>query len=185
MVVVGLVGFVGWYVFNAQTKTNEALSNTEQTNQSNTVIPQKEVVDSEGYLFVKEWDVSIKLPEKVEGIRYYPINLEAEVKKQYPTDYQSIGLTAKAVEDLGGSCDFDPAAGNSSASLVVLARTKTKLENLMSTAELGKKGDYYYYGSASQAACMSADGKLSENGGVEQTVRAKLTKILDAFELKN
>ncbi|MBX4190735.1 hypothetical protein KW794_01470 [Candidatus Saccharibacteria bacterium] len=35
LVIVGLLGFVGWFVYNSNTKTNQSLSNAEKTSASN------------------------------------------------------------------------------------------------------------------------------------------------------
>ncbi len=70
LIIVGLIGCVGWYVWHAK---NNADANLNSAASSNTVIPptqQTKPKDTAQYLEIKEWGVKFKIPSNLTSIEY-------------------------------------------------------------------------------------------------------------------
>lgn len=75
-VIIGLLGFTGYFVWNSQKTTDEVNSDATKvqaaTPRKNTVSASKATAsdNTQNYLVIKEWGVRFKLPDAVRGTSY-------------------------------------------------------------------------------------------------------------------
>jgi type II secretory pathway pseudopilin PulG len=188
IVVIGLLGTVGWLVYNRQkTKTTEyptSQTNTIEQKEEATAEPTNKTDPNGGYFVVKEWGLRFKAPSGLTDIRYtiHGDTLAFFAKPtgtdvQYRTDYDKYadGLSEYAIGNLYRSTNSTkPFAGD--------------------MIKEGKKvGPYYYYTGwafsslATGAACVGTYGDAESNcqpeGTAFQLVNQGDTALLNTIEL--
>jgi prepilin-type N-terminal cleavage/methylation domain-containing protein len=151
VVVVGLIGVVGWLVYDHQ--------NSKAAQTANTQVGTTQKAPNEGYVVVKEWGLRFKAPSGLADIKYaiHGDTLAFFAKPsgssvQYRSDYDKFAN--------GG---FQYATG-------VAYRSSSATNNDRGFTIDGKKvGNYYYYtawsfsGLASGAACVEIYGDSSDS----------------------
>jgi prepilin-type N-terminal cleavage/methylation domain-containing protein len=169
IVIVGLLGAVGWLVYDRQSSNNVQPANSQVTTSQGEVTPTKAVSDTleaekvdpnEGYLVVKEWGLRFKVPAGLTDVRYaVQGDTVAFFAKPSDSSYEYIS-------------DFDMFEdGRFRYGRGILYRSKEAVNYERGYATEGKKvGDYYYYtawsfsGLASGSACVGIYGDDSAAG---------------------
>jgi prepilin-type N-terminal cleavage/methylation domain-containing protein len=182
IVVVGLLGAVGWLVYDRQKNKTSHTSNTQvSTSQKEET---KKVDPNEGYLVVKEWGLRFKTPSGLTDVRY-AIHGDAVAffakptgsNVQYVTDYQKYA-----------DSNFRYAIG-------VLYKSTSSIKPFAGdmTREGKKVGDYYYYTNwafsslATGASCKGlygdSDSACQTEATAFQLVNQGDTALLNTIEL--
>jgi len=114
LVLVGILGFVGWSVYNNLQQTN--VTNKATIDASNQTVNQKETtIDADGYFVIKEW-----------GVRFKPVDNSLTIMAQKRANTSAnpgveiYNLTAKEIDEHGGHCTQE-----SGFLLAALSRSKT------------------------------------------------------------
>lgn len=187
IVVVGLIGTVGWLVYDRQkTKTPDSQPDTqtsiEQKGTADTQ-PTQKADPNEGYLVVKEWGLRFKTPTGLTDVRY-TIHDDTVAFFAKPTG-SSVQYRADYDKYEEGRSQY--ATGN-------LYRSRESTKDKLGLVVEGKKiGDYYYYTSwafsslATGAACVGtygdADSNCQPEGTAFQLVNQGDTALLNTIEL--
>ena len=130
VIILGIVGFTGWFVLHSQKATDKTLANTgnssapSQKNSTPTTASKQD--SNKGYRVVKEWGLRFKIPSGLTDVGYIVAGDTASFYgKPIGSDVQ-YSTPQRTVADLFRSTDS----------------TKDKLD----TTVQGKKvGSYYYY----------------------------------------
>jgi prepilin-type N-terminal cleavage/methylation domain-containing protein len=184
LVVIGLLGTVGWLVYdrqnNKKTENPATESSTQQNNETSkqeSSTQQVEKTDpNEGYLVLKEWGLRFKIPSGLADVKYTihddTVSFFAKPtgsSVQYRTDYDKF---------VDGHSQY--AIGN-----LFRSTSSTKPYPGEDSGRQGKKvGDYYYYTSwafsslASGAGCVGLYGEGESNCNVE-------IKVFDLMNVGN
>src|SRR3989344_1891275 len=67
LVIIGLLGGVGWYVWDSNKKTKQVLDNTDKGSSVSNKIPNE---TNANYLVIKEWSVKVPLDSDTTGLEY-------------------------------------------------------------------------------------------------------------------
>ena len=129
LILVAIVGFTGYYVYNNNKKTDKNTTNQET---SKTTTEDKNA----GYLVINEWNVRVKLGSAD------PTFVTYKITKEPSTGYESVNLYLKEIVTSNTNCQ---SLG------IVITRTK---ENLPPASV--KIDDYYYGVGGSPASCNDA-----------------------------
>lgn len=187
IVVVGLLGTVGWLVYDRQkTKTPDskpAAQSSTQQKETAVTQPTQKTDPNEGYFVVKEWGLRFKIPSGLTDVKY-TIHGDTVAFFAKPTG-SSVQYRA----------DYDKyAEGRSQYATGNLYRSKESTNNERGFATEGKKvGDYYYYTSwafsslATGAACVGTYGDAESNckpeGTAFQLVNQGDTALINTIEI--
>jgi len=169
VVVVLIVGFIGWRLFDASKAKQPASTQQTNGNQSdNTSNPQ---ADATKYLDIKELGVKIKLDDKTEGATY--------VNAQTTNDegVYIIDPTMKALDQNNQYC-----SGTTAGMIGLLDRSKDathwgetpiQVDNVKSF----KMGDYYYVFRGPQSECSQDSNVSAQRASHEQDFLGVLKTI--------
>jgi hypothetical protein len=165
VVIAGMLGGVGWYVWHSQKQVDKTYSQTA----NGSAVPSKKIAEtttapassSVGYFVIKEWDVRAK----------YSGNLSLEYA-QYKTDANEISLSSSQLDSAGGLCKVnlstDPGFGGiidrykSTDKYIIKelaqdsGKTAAQYAATLKQGDYGHVGDYYYFYIAPQAACSES-----------------------------
>ncbi len=101
LVIVGIIGGAGWYVFQSQKKTNQSLDNA---NKSLTELSQQKNVeqskDETEYIEIKEWGVRFALNDDYSDMYYL-------VKPSQDSGYQFAYFSTKSIDIVAPECAVD------------------------------------------------------------------------------
>lgn len=167
LLIVGLIGFTGWYVYSSQQEASKNLT-TASTNGTSfkkitktSSTTQKSTATTQIYqdkLLVKEWGLQFTIPSGLADVKYV---VNGDVAAIYAKP------TGSSVEYRSDYEKFD--GKYPQYAVGVLVRSKDATNNDRGFAVDGKKvGDYYYYtswsfsGLASGAACVELYGSSSD-----------------------
>lgn len=160
IVAVGLLGAVGWLVYDRQkskSDTNDITTQTtEQTNEQTKPVVKEEIKQL-NYFEIKELGVKFVLSDKLSGL-YYSMGNNNKTAYFSLNEFKSTDCAADKTAQVAltryADADFknDPAASK---------------ENAM------KIGNYYYYSAGGQAAC-SEDAMIQEKASQLRTDIVKL-----------
>lgn len=157
IVIVGMIGFTGWFMWNAQKKTNTALDNSTKSqsepqktnvNKSPTIV--KKNIATTKYLTINEWGIKFALSENIKDAYYDAI-------KSTPMDAFSLRVH---------SLDTESECKNGSQSIVTIFRVnKDEPDDMQSDkkytetmAAQGKLiGNYFYFMGGAQYSCVQKD----------------------------
>lgn len=143
VVIVGLIGTVGWFVYDRQKSKNNEQPVTQNSQQNQETIKQETKADAnEGYLVVKEWGLRFKMPSNITDVQYrvYGDTVAFYAKPTgsavaYRSDYEAI----YSDEATYGKNNPKYAKGT-------LYRSAESSKDKVGTKIEGKKiGNYYYY----------------------------------------
>lgn len=197
-VIVGIIGFTGWFVYHSQKVVNKSYSSQSsapQTTISKSSRTPSTETQNAGYLVVKEWDLTFKIPSGLSDVQYQVTKNPAPngdgrlaiyakptgSTMQYRSDYMALNPNGYPLYPIG-----------------VLYRSQHPTQYKMSVAIDGKKlGNYYYYtewafsGLATGASCTNlygAGNDASESEcAAEQTVFALVnqgdTALLNTIQI--
>ena len=151
---IGTLGFIFWQNFTKASEQAAQDADAKQTENKKTETDESRLADTdnsekktkvadEGYFAVPDWGVQFK-------------KLENDEVQWRLRDSTSLGLTTKAIFDLGHAC-----AGEMQYQVVVIRSTedlKQEIESfsLNTYAYVGKVGDFHYAYAGSHAACVDA-----------------------------
>jgi hypothetical protein len=151
-VIIGIVGFAGWFVYNSQKKTNQSLDNTNRTQANINKQAQAETKPPEQakYLEVKEWGIKIPVKEvPTLELREIVHGSYAAFSTPQLNGFKKdcSGKNAVAVYRGKASENVPTETGSNGSTYEEVSRDSTKL--------FSRVGDYYYvklnYGHASCA----------------------------------
>ncbi len=176
VVLVLAVGGIGWYVYNAQKKTNSTLDNTtksqsepQKSTKPTTPTTTKPVADpNTGYLVVKEWGVKFKEGALTQDPEY-------AIK-----DDHTLYLSTKTYSSkVGGSaCGANGSTGQ-------LIRGKAGYDTngmglaIEKVSSAVKVGDYYYFWQGPQAGCTTP---TDTNTAIMNTYQAALSDLVKTVQ---
>ncbi len=145
VVVVGLLGAVGWLVYDRQSNKNKETTSTAQFEQSSATNQANKEASNSKYLDIKEWGVQISVPNEIQDLTY-------ENYQNY-RGIESVRLTSPSLEaegKLSGGPETQEKMG-----LLYRAKTGTKSglarcdtnEDCATQNNWSHKtvGDYFYY----------------------------------------
>lgn len=155
IVVVGLIGVVGWRIYDMQNNTTPQPTTTQPITQQEVKKPSL----NEEYLIVKEWGLQFRIPDDLTDVRYV-INDDtaaffakpADSAVKYRTDYE-LFENDRAVYATG-----------------ILYRSTDRTKQFTDEVREGKKlGEYFYYTDwafsnlSTGAACLGLYGDGTPN----------------------
>lgn len=153
LIIVGLIGFVGWYVYQSKNAADKSYSNAATASSAKVATTSKST-----YLEIKEWGVRIKLNKNTESLYYY-------IDPQKP-DFAYLSL--KIISNIAPNCAADKfslaAIGRLSQ-----AQQDDATKNPSDTNQAGtiKIGSFYYSYGHSQADCT--DGTASMQARIDKS----------------
>lgn len=161
VVVLAVVVFVGWRIYDASQPADTNNQPTNSNNQpGNTNQPSQTQTDpNEGYVVIKEWGVRFKPVDGLTGVQYYKVGTNSEF----------FAFTTEALAQADPNC----AAASGNIALAGITRSK---DAAGTGKQHGPINDYYYYTRASGAACSTNPNDL------EGPVVSKLLQSLDTLE---
>ncbi len=170
LVIVGIVGFVAWYVFNTKSDTQSNLDNANVVSQQVTPAPT--------FTF-KEFGVQIPLPSTLNGLNY-----EAkEVTGSNDQKYTALYLTTDALHKSINACNGNFATATSNASFGALNKTDGKYpaSPTMDDGTLLKQFDKFFVGVSypNGLPCVTDE---SQNDSIMKTMKSLQTALMDAFK---
>lgn len=163
IVVVGLVGAVGWLVYDRQKSKTEhkdaAVQTSEQTNEQ-AKQETKDEVKQTNYFEIKELGVKFELSDNLSGL------------------YYSIGNNNKTVYFSLNELKGTDCAADKTAQVALTRYTDEDFANdpTVSKEQARKIGNYYYMSIGGQAAC-SEDDKVQQKAS---QLRADIVKLLSS-----
>ena len=184
IVIVGLLGAVGWLVYDRQKSKISEQPATLSSDQQKEETPKQETKadPNEGYLVVKEWGLRFKAPTNLTDVKYHIFGdtvafyaKPAGSSVEYRSDY----------EKLGNNNNPQYAVGQ-------LYRSSESTKEVIGTPREGKKiGNYYYYTAhafsslATGAGCVElyGDNNCEAEAKVFQSVNQGDTALLNTIEL--
>src|SRR3972149_11978337 len=95
VIILGLIGFVGWYVMDSKKETNERLDNLSKSTDNTGASSQPTSKASEKFVF-KELNMQITLSDSLEGLSY-------EVDKEFGYNYLTTEKFKTALKPCGYS----------------------------------------------------------------------------------
>lgn len=98
LIIVAIVGGTGYFVVNAQKKTNTNLDNAAQSSQSVAKRSKSSPTASQKYLEIKEWGVKIPLSSADSGV-YYKLDPSFQ---QSPSDPTNLTAYATQIDEITG-----------------------------------------------------------------------------------
>lgn len=158
LILVAIVGFTGYYVWNTQQDKNDqnkqaAVANTAKQNTANT--NQTEKPDTQKYLIIKEWNVKVPLTDKIADATYVVTNGTVYLSTQSLTKkYPECAADKTTVFAYGRYDNPNTPNPNDPSGETTYGQT---LPNAP------KVGTYYYYGVPPQAGC-TMDTSTQDNG---------------------
>lgn len=177
LVVILLVGFVGYYVATAKQKTNQTLNNANSANQSTASVNNGKASLQNGYFTIKEWGVRAKYSSKIE--------LQYKVKNTGSLNYAEFS-SAQLASAKPTVCDISTAGG-------IIDRFKpndhwynedgtdsgktVQQEVVASSLTYKKVGQYYYVYKNPQVVCGSEQALQKQT---TDSVKSVLSKLEDA-----
>lgn len=175
VVVVGLLGAVGWLVYDRQKSNTSETSNTLASTQKKEEVPKqntKKTDFNEGYVVVKEWGLRFKTPSGLTNVRY-TIHDDTAAFYAKPT-----GSNVQYISDYDKYED-----GNFSYATGVLYRStsSTKPFDGDETREGKKVGNYYYYTNWAFSSLATGAGCVGLYGDSDSACQTEST----AFRLVN
>lgn len=168
VVILAILGGTGYYVYNANKKTNDTLDSASNTSQSSASKATNRAA-AQKYLTVKEWDVKFKLNAQNSDAYYSPV--EGNDKSMY--------LRSKAIDDFAAQhseCNtkintvsrLQPGDNN--------AGSPWTIEELQSFTKIGN----YYFQDGGGQPCFGNDvDKLNDSNSQLSKLRLLLPKAED------
>lgn len=167
LIIVGIIGGTGFYVYNANKSTSNGNENTIVKQDSKPEEPKTTKDPNEDYLVIKEWGVKIPLTNLLKSARYEMHNKDGYAQLLVDID----GDSAK-------NCSNE-------ASIVRIDKYSPNAENFRErTSDLdenaSKIGNVYYRIEPSQAACSDNEAIQDQATKIRSdwTDQAKLIKSL-------
>ena len=187
IVVVGLLGTVGWLVYDRQKSKTSETSNTQASAPQKEKTPKQETKKAdpnEGYLVMSEWGLRFKVPSGLTDVKYTIHGDTASFfakptgsSVQYRTDYDK----------------FDDDHSRYATGVLYRSTSSTKPFMGDDTRQGKKIGDYYYYtawafsSTSTGAACVGlygdGDSNCQPEGTAFQLVNQGDTALLNTIEL--
>lgn len=154
LVVVGIVGFTGWFVYHSKQVADKTLA---QTGNSSTVqLPKKPATKTPApvtaaptkYLVIKEWGVKIPLTKGI---------ADAVYAIRVFNGGQSADLSTSSLTALDRACGVGgtPPGGIARQTAAAHAANQTKNDLVFYPVYSNKLGNYYYQYSHAQSACSN------------------------------
>lgn len=175
LVIVGLIGTVGWLVYNRQSgKTAVDTSQSKSTpiqNQPSQTTQNNE--DEQRYLLIKEWGVKLPLNSDV-GDLSYSISANTVRIRSTELDKLSGTCTNNSINIVRGKATEMVPAHTDEPTETFEAVYNTKSQEVPSSTTLAKKiGEYYFLSSnAARASCIDIPYEEPE-GKAKQEAEAK------------
>ncbi|MDB5163618.1 MAG: hypothetical protein JWS12_235 [Candidatus Saccharibacteria bacterium] len=173
LIIVGVIGFVGWYVYKSQKDTNKTLNNTSQgasTPQKVTKTPTssspQSMTTTQKSLTVKEWGVQVPLDANTTDL-YYTLNNSVASFRTKQLDTLLPSCTTNSVQVARGKAtDTYPAPGTETSTFKeIYDSVMTSSDKTVHNIKPALIGDYYYIAPAEPGASCSA----KSNGDAQET----------------
>lgn len=145
IIVLGIVGFTGWFVYHSKQATDKTLSRTGKSTLPIEKRITKSSTDSQKYLVIKEWGVEIPVSSMLADITYKITT--------YSDGGQSVGFTLASLR--GTECNLDDSIGGMIRFMsgYIDSITNKKMTELYPLAKM--VGSYYYAPALPQSACTT------------------------------
>ena len=171
LVVISLLGVLGWVIYNRQKDGTSEVSNTQQKEET----PKPETMKpdpNEGYLVVKEWGLRFKSPSGLTDIKY---TIHGDTASFFAKP------TGSSVQYRADYDKFED--GNSRYALGNLYRSTSSTKPFSGdmTREGKEIGDYYYYTSWAFSSLATGAGCVGLYGDSDSACQTEQT----AFQLVN
>lgn len=154
IVVVGLIGFGGWYVLEQKDKNQDKRDESSSLSSSNTQNQVLDPTENGKYLVIKEWGVRLPLPRSLHNDVIYGVS---EIKE--PEDTQDpliVYITSKKLTAFSKLCGLgsrdDEYAVGADGGRVALTRYKEQTPSNGMILEVSD-GTYWYQSEKSGASC--------------------------------
>lgn len=165
LILVAIIGFTGYYVWNSQKQTNKSLDVTNDSTQ--TTAHKKTNASSQKYLTLSEWDVKIPLTSALIDAYYVFQNGAVYLSLN---SYKGTDCAADSVS-LGAISRFTASDRDSDTGVTLLSEFP----------EAVKVGQYYYNYQHPQSAC---DGRATnDNAGFDDAGVAKSSALMREFKV--
>lgn len=98
LIIVGLIGFTGWYVLNSKNQTDKTLSEASSSASAASA--------SQKYLVIKEWGVKVKIDSSLGQLSYtiggnnYNLHFKSDLEKKLPSSTSDC-ITIAGSEGIG------------------------------------------------------------------------------------
>lgn len=177
VVVVLIVGFIGWKLYDASKSKQNASTQHNSGSQANDQTSNTTPADTATYLDIKELGVKVKLSDAIKDATYY---YDAAYNAQYPNPKQ-VTISSKSLADKsGGSC----AASSGMGPLGTIQKYSGDVDGagrplVADGKTVFKVGDSYVALRTPQAACSSDSSILD----LASTQRAAFTESFKSVQL--
>jgi hypothetical protein len=147
LVIIGIIGFTGWYVWNSKANTDKNLTAVSSTTPivKKSTTPTASTADATSYLTIKEWGVKIPVSNGLKGLTYS--------FKAYDDGTQIVGFTFPSLKNT--ECNDDQSVGAlvrfTASDIDPLSGDKLTSEN----PGVKQIGTYYYTVGLPQATCTN------------------------------
>jgi cytoskeletal protein RodZ len=168
LVIVGLIGFVGWYVYQAKQATDENLNTAASTNTAVKVMKKTTAsVPSTNYFVIKELGVKFIDTNNPNGLSY-----TVDSSESTSTDTVTIRFSSTKLQSMDSNCSTG-SLGNLGGHTF---KTSTNAVN-DSKGEAIKIGSYYFYYAHTQNPCSNSDSVDNEQTTEEAALITELQSL--------
>ncbi|MDQ5958793.1 MAG: hypothetical protein QG562_612, partial [Patescibacteria group bacterium] len=175
LILIAVIGFTGYYVWNTQKSKNKQTTQNGQTNieTSEAANSQEQTeaakpADTQKYLVIKEWGVKIPIDTSQGGGLVYTIidHYIDDVNSPLPTGQENALLSSKDIIATTPICN----------NMYLITRSDKELstDGPSPSVLLAKIGNFYYYGIPSQSYCGSnnqTEEQITKAGDIQTSVR--------------
>lgn len=175
LVIVGLLGGTGWYVWSSNKQVNKNLDSATNTSQSSPTAKKASPVSQQDFV-IKEWGVHAKI--------LTPLTLEYRMTDgNIAADFSSKELDASADSCVDGGyggfivrekANEDHHAGDDGAPT---GQTAAEYAKTLKPGDYGHVGDYYFFYTAPQGACSADKHSQDLQGQTHDAVLGLLPKL--------
>ncbi len=167
-VIIGILGFTGWFVWNSQKKINATLDDSSKG--SSTVVATKKAITpttnnstqtpTSNYLTIKEWAVKFEIPSSIKNMSYSILNGAVWFE----------------------SSDLSSLAGGTKCSLGLMERVDPSSTMETGAVKIKHVGNYdYWYGGPQQACLPESTATMTTVKTSDYPSSALQTKVVDAM----
>jgi len=191
LIIAGILGFTGWYVYSSHNKTSDTLTNADLASSVNANYSKCPAADSKNqdYLTVTEWSVKVPLCTGITDLYYSMTDGQAAAVKNLGGTASAATFRTKALDDrfkncsgnglvlLRGKADDKYLSTDLKPSTFKDAFSSKKTVNDITSQKLG---DYYYISSGPVGSCSVTGKYTSEEGQIQNTIKRALSQLKTA-----
>ncbi len=175
-VVVGILGFTGWFVWNSQRQTNETLDNAAKDNSAvitstktpttNNSAPTATTAKTTNYLSIKQWGVKFEIPSSLSDL-------------QYTVSAGGVYLDSNDLVKLAGSSKYCELGSGYLGAIDRVDPSTTEIAGMVKIKQIGNYA--YWYGGPQQACLSESAASMGTIKTSDYPSSALQSKVVDAM----